>query len=208
MDRDGSGDQDDVIVWLGLAAGLHEDVVNEAKLRLRSEQVYVVGDLALLVEEGGLSDVFTTRVSARKVRDALRLRSAAQPATVGCPAGGRSRAAAEQEATVEAAVEVTTGGVGASAPTAAEWDDRGEPRDYSAAIVVTIFLSVARLRTFRCLSSRGMLAAATLLRRSPERERRCGLSCRGASGCWIAVGDLRVTRIRRSAAARRGRWQR
>ena len=118
MDRDGSGDQDDVIVWLGLAAGLHEDVVNEAKLRLRSEQVYVVGDLALLVEEGGLSDVFTTRVSARKVRDALRLRSAAQPATVGCPAGGRSRAAAEQEATVEAAVEVTTGGVGASAPTA------------------------------------------------------------------------------------------
>ena len=41
-----------------------------------------------------------------------------------------------------------------------------------------------------------MLAAATLLRRSPERERRCGLSCRGASGCWIAVGDLRVTRIR------------
>ena len=60
MDRDGSGDQDDVIVWLGLAAGLHEDVVNEAKLRLRSEQVYVVGDLALLVEEGGLSDVFTT----------------------------------------------------------------------------------------------------------------------------------------------------
>ena len=81
------------------------------------------------MEEGGLGDVFTTRVSARKVRDALRLRSAAQPATVDCPAGGRSREAAEQEAAVEAAVEVATGGVGASAPTAAEWDDRGE-HDY------------------------------------------------------------------------------
>ena len=45
MDRDGSDDQDDVIMWLGLAAGLHEDVVNEAKLRLRREHVYVVGDL-------------------------------------------------------------------------------------------------------------------------------------------------------------------
>ena len=106
MNRDGSGDQDDVVKWLGLAVGLHEDVVTEATPRLRSEQVYVVSDLALLVEEGGLSDVFTTRVSARKVRDALRLRSAAQPATVDCPAGGRSRAAAEQEVAVEAAVEV------------------------------------------------------------------------------------------------------
>ena len=51
MDRDGSGDQDDVIVWLGLAAGLHEAAVNEAKPRLRREQVFVIGDLALL-EEG------------------------------------------------------------------------------------------------------------------------------------------------------------
>ena len=129
MDRDGSGDQEDVVEWLGLTAGLHEDVVTEATPRLRSEQVFVVGDLALLEEEGGLGDVFTTRVSARKVRDALRLRSAVQSATVDCPAGGRSRAAAEQEAAVEAAVEVATGGVGASAPTAAEWDDRGE-HDY------------------------------------------------------------------------------
>ena len=131
MDRDGSGDQEDVVEWLGLTAGLHEDVVTEATPRLRSEHVYVVSDLALLEEEGGLGDVFTTRVSARKVRDALRLRSAAQPATVDCPAGGRSREAAEQEAAVEAAVEVATGGVGASAPTAAEWDDRGE-HDYTS----------------------------------------------------------------------------
>ena len=79
MDRDGSGDQEDVVEWLGLTAGLHEDVVTEATPRLRSEHVYVVSDLALLEEEGGLGDVFTTRVSARKVRDALRLRSAAQP---------------------------------------------------------------------------------------------------------------------------------
>ena len=95
MDRDGSGDQEDVVEWLGLTAGLHEDVVTEATPRLRSEHVYVVGDLALLEQEGGLGDVFTTRVSARKVRDALRLRSGHQPATVGCPAGGRSRAAEE-----------------------------------------------------------------------------------------------------------------
>ena len=46
-----------------------------------------------------------------------------------CPAGGRSRAGAEQEAAVEAAVEAATGDAGASAPTAAEWDDRGE-HDY------------------------------------------------------------------------------
>ena len=63
--------------------------------RLRREQVFVVGDLALLEEEGGLGSVFTTLVSARRVRDALRLRSRHQPATVGCPAGGRSRAAEE-----------------------------------------------------------------------------------------------------------------
>ena len=50
MDRDGSGDQEDVVPveWLGLTAGLHEDVVTEATPRLRSEHVYVVGDLALL----------------------------------------------------------------------------------------------------------------------------------------------------------------
>ena len=80
---------------MGLAAGLHEAAVNEAKPRLRREQVFVVGDLALLEEEGGLGSVFTTLVSARRVRDALRLRSGHQPATVGCPAGGRSRAAKE-----------------------------------------------------------------------------------------------------------------
>ena len=53
MDRDGSDDQDDVIMWLGLAAGLHEDVVDEAKAatpRLRlSEQVYVSGLFAVLL---------------------------------------------------------------------------------------------------------------------------------------------------------------
>ena len=69
--------------------------VNEAKPRLRREQVFVVGDLALLEEEGGLGSVFTTLVSARRVRDALRLRSGHQPATVGCPAGGLSGAAEE-----------------------------------------------------------------------------------------------------------------
>ena len=36
---------------------------------------------------------------------------------------------AEREAVVEVAVEAATGGVGASAPTAAEWDDSGE-HDY------------------------------------------------------------------------------
>ena len=36
MDRDGSGDQYDVVKWLGLTAGLHEDVVTEATPRLRS----------------------------------------------------------------------------------------------------------------------------------------------------------------------------
>jgi hypothetical protein len=49
--------------------------VYEAKPRLRRVQVFVVGDLALLEEEGGLGSVFTTLVSARRVRDALRLRS-------------------------------------------------------------------------------------------------------------------------------------
>ena len=72
MDRDGSDDQDDVIMWLGLAAGLHEDVVNEAKPRLRREHVYVVGDLALLEEEGRarrrLHYPRQRQVSARKVR--------------------------------------------------------------------------------------------------------------------------------------------
>jgi hypothetical protein len=97
MDRDidcnASSDRDDVVKWLGLAAGLHEAAVNEAKPMLRREQVFVVGDLALLEEEGGLGSVFTTLVSARRVRDALRLRSGHQPATVGCPAGGLTRVA-------------------------------------------------------------------------------------------------------------------
>ena len=95
IERNASSDRDDVVEWLGLAAGLHAAAVNEAKPRLRREQVFVVGDLALLEEEGGLGSVFTTLVSARRVRDALRLRSGHQPATVGCPAGGRSRAAEE-----------------------------------------------------------------------------------------------------------------
>ena len=88
IERNAGSDQDDVVEW-------HEAAVNEAKPRLRREQVFVVGDLALLEEEGGLGSVFTTLVSARRVRDALRLRSGHQPATVGCPAGGRSRAAEE-----------------------------------------------------------------------------------------------------------------
>ena len=114
---------------------------------------------------------------------------------------------------VEAAVEAATGGAGAGAPTAAEWDDRGE-LDYTSLgsspaqkgvqlrKVHTTLVGHVTLIHAHCApcgashSSRGVLAAATLLRRSPERERRCGLSCRGASGCWIAVGDLRVTRIR------------
>ena len=81
IERNASSDRDDVVEW-------HEAAVNEAKPRLRREQVFVVGDLALLEEEGGLGSVFTTLVSARRVRDALRLRSGHQPATVGCPAGG------------------------------------------------------------------------------------------------------------------------
>ena len=88
IERNAGSDQDDVVEW-------HEAAVNETKPRLRREQVFVVGDLALLEEEGGLGSVFTTLVSARRVRDALRLRSGHQPATVGCPAGGRSRAAEE-----------------------------------------------------------------------------------------------------------------
>ena len=89
IERNAGSDRDDVVEWHEAAA------VNEAKPRLRREQVFVVGDLALLEEEGGLGSVFTTLVSARRVRDALRLRSRHQPATVGCPAGGRSRAAEE-----------------------------------------------------------------------------------------------------------------
>ena len=95
IERHASSDRDDVVEWLGLAAGLHAAAVNEAKPRLRREQVFVVGDLALLEEEGGLGSVFTTLVSARRVRDALRLRSGHQPATVGCPAGGLSGSAEE-----------------------------------------------------------------------------------------------------------------
>ena len=95
IERHASSDRDEV-EWLALAAGLHAAAVNdEAKPRLRREQVFVVGDLALLEEEGRLGSVFTNLVSARRVRDALRLRSGHQPATVGCPAGGRSRAAEE-----------------------------------------------------------------------------------------------------------------
>ena len=53
----------------------------------------------------------------------------------------------------EVAVEAATGGAGGARPsalTAAEWDDRGE-HDY------TSFGCSPSLRTFRCLSSRGML---------------------------------------------------
>ena len=61
IERNASSDRDDVVEW-------HEAAVNEAKPRLRREQVFVVGDLALLEEEGGLGSVFTTLVSARRVR--------------------------------------------------------------------------------------------------------------------------------------------
>ena len=128
MDRDGSGDQYDVVKWLGLTAGLHEDVVTEATPRLRSEHVYVVSDLALLEEEGGLGDVFTTRVSARKVRDALRLRSAAQPVLrwTAQPVGGAGLLRSRKRRWRRRWRRRLHGGAGASAPTAAEWDDRGE----------------------------------------------------------------------------------
>ena len=53
MDRDGGSDRDDMVEWLGLAAGLHEDVVDEAKAakpRLRmSELVYVSGLFTVLL---------------------------------------------------------------------------------------------------------------------------------------------------------------
>ena len=49
IERNASSDRDDVVEWLALAAGLHAAAVNdEAKPRLRREQVFVVGDLALL----------------------------------------------------------------------------------------------------------------------------------------------------------------
>ena len=46
IERNASSDRDDVVEW-------HEAAVNEAKPRLRREQVFVVGDLALLEEEAG-----------------------------------------------------------------------------------------------------------------------------------------------------------
>ena len=63
MQREHS-DRDNVVKWLGLASGLHEAAVDEAKPMLRREQVFVVGDLALLEEEGGLGSVFTILSSA------------------------------------------------------------------------------------------------------------------------------------------------
>ena len=71
IERNASSDPDDVVEWLDLAAGLHETAVDKAKPR-RREQVFVVDDLALLEEEGGLGSVFSTLVSARRVRDAPR----------------------------------------------------------------------------------------------------------------------------------------
>ena len=71
--------------------------------------------------------------------------------------------------------EAATVGAGAGAPAAAEWDDRGEHD-------VTLFgcspphLSVP-------LIPRHAGGGDASLRRSPERERRFGLSCRGACGC-------------------------
>ena len=74
----------------------------------------------------------------------------------------------------EVAVEAATGGAGGARPsalTAAEWDDRGE-HDY------TSFGCSPSLRTFRCLSSRGML-----WRRPWERRRPGG----GAMRWWTAA---------------------
>ena len=80
------------------------------------------------MEEGGLGDVFTTRVSARKVRDALRLRSAAQPVLrwTAQPVGGAGRQRSRTRRWRRRWRRRLHGGAGASAPTAAEWDDRGE----------------------------------------------------------------------------------
>ena len=39
MDRDRSDDQDDVIMWLGLAAGLHEDVWLSQVEKVKPKQV-------------------------------------------------------------------------------------------------------------------------------------------------------------------------
>ena len=73
------------------------------------------------------------------------------------------------------AVEAATGGAGAGAPAAAEWDDRGE-HDIILFGCSPPHLSVP-------LIPRHAGGGDASLRRSPERERRFGLSCRGACGC-------------------------
>ena len=77
----------------------------------------------------------------------------------------------------EVAVEAATGGAGGARPsalTAAEWDDRGE-HDY------TSFGCSPSLRTFRCLSSRGMLSSSRssskLARRTSSMRRLSGSTC-------------------------------
>ena len=68
-----------------------------------------------------------------------------------------------------------TGGAGAGAPAAAEWDDRGE-HDIALFGCSPPHLSVP-------LIPRHAGGGDASQRRSPERERRFGLSCRGACGC-------------------------
>ena len=57
--------------WLRAEALLQAEVVEEAKAALRAEQIFTVADLEVLRQEGGLRDIFTARVTARKVADAL-----------------------------------------------------------------------------------------------------------------------------------------
>ena len=72
----GAKSAEELYAWLRSAAGLETEVLHEAKAALRAEQVFSVADLRVLQQEGALRDVFTARVTARKVADAL----AAQPA--------------------------------------------------------------------------------------------------------------------------------
>lgn len=80
MDRDGGSDRDDMVEWLGLAAGLHEDVVDEAKaakpsLRM-SELVYVSGLFTVLLLLGchGRARGWPAQLRVRTVAAGMRPR--------------------------------------------------------------------------------------------------------------------------------------
>ena len=61
---------DSLADWLRTKALIHEDILEPTLEKLKAEEVFVVSDLMVLRQEGGLRDVFT-RVSANKVEKAL-----------------------------------------------------------------------------------------------------------------------------------------